>query len=1174
MSNKPPKSDKSIILNKNISLVAVNVGGITSKFRYKILGEYIKKYDIALFGETKLQRIPQTEFPDYDIFSMKQKTRLHGLSLLVKTGLFNYTKKINGTSPCVLWVLFGSSERNLNFIVGSVYIPGYDSKFGDSNDFVLICEDILTLHEKYNCPFILMGDFNARSGNLDSFNHSAIHNSSLPPLAPRFSQDKKVDTYGRNLIKLCKDLNMRIANGTVGSDRGIGNFTCHKKNRSTVNESVVDYCLVSESLLPCISEFYVDTFDRCMSDVHSPICLGVKNVPVVKNDINFSNENGEKILFKSKWNPESKTDYQNSFIENDIGELSDKILAQQLSGNPTKADIENLVTDLTSVIVKPAKKVGLCKKISSKNSRPRKSPNQSWFNSECEKRRKKFFEAKNDLRKAKMQEKKDNCGENVRKSVECEEKMDQEGKEYKKYISMHQKEFTKELHKNLRELHRHHPKEYWNILKKCDGTKKSEPKVSMSEFENHFKNLNQTDNTNNTQTHDFDPGSIDPSTIQEFNLDFTIEEITKNISDLNNNKSEGLDFVKNEYIKNCPPTVVELIVKIFNLILRTGHVPYDWSVGLIVPIFKKKGSPFDPGNYRGITLLSCLGKLFTLSVNIRLTQFATNQGIIGEEQAAFREGYSTMDHAFVLNELINIYLHNNKRLYGCFIDYKKAFDTINRNALWSKVIENGINGKILKVIYNMYETAKSCVKQQSMISGLFACNMGVRQGENLSPLLFAIFLNDFEISLSSKYNGLTSITDLSRILGTDNIEFFINMYLLLYADDTLVMAESPAELQLALDEVDVYCKKWGLSINQTKTEVVIFSRGKVKTQFNFKIGDINLKTQGEYCYLGTIFNFNGKFTKAIEERITPARKAMFGLNAKAVNLLLPPDIHIDLFEKMISPILLYGCEVWGYSNLEPLEVFYRSFIKRVLGIGKSTANCIIYGEVGKYPLAYRVFKRMISFWIKISEGKSSKLSSIMYKLIFKLHINNSYHSPWLMCIKKILCNSGNPYFWYEQELLSPKVFMKNVVALQLEKQYLQEWEFEVNRNRKCITYIIFEDEFAFEPYLSKLNFIDRRALCKFRTGNHTLPVTKSRYVAGGGGVDVICKLCNTNDVCDEFHVLFICKFFEESRKKYLKRNCYTKPSTLKMYTLFNYHNSSHKQTVNLAKFVRNIMSNF
>jgi hypothetical protein len=204
-----------------------------------------------------------------------------------------------------------------------------------------------------------------------------------------------------------------------------------------------------------------------------------------------------------------------------------------------------------------------------------------------------------------------------------------------------------------------------------------------------------------------------------------------------------------------------------------------------------------------------------------------------------------MDHCFVLNELINIYLHKKKRLYCCFIDYQKAFDTIIRSALWGKVISNGINGKILRVIYNMYDNAKSCVKQQSMISGLFACNVGVRQGENLSPLLFAMFLNDFETSLSSKYNGLTTINELSRILGTEDIEFFINMYILLYADDTLVMAESPTELQLALDEVGVYCNNWGLSINQTKTEVVIFSRGRVKTQYNFKIGDINIGTTSQ-----------------------------------------------------------------------------------------------------------------------------------------------------------------------------------------------------------------------------------------------------------------------------------------------------------------------------------------
>ena len=110
--------------------------------------------------------------------------------------------------------------------------------------------------------------------------------------------------------------------------------------------------------------------------------------------------------------------------------------------------------------------------------------------------------------------------------------------------------------------------------------------------------------------------------------------------------------------------------------------------------------------------------------------------------------------------------------------------------------------------------------------------------------------------------------------------------------------------------------------------MVIFSRGKVTTNYHFKFGELDIKTIGSYEYLGVIFNFNGRLTCAISERIAYARKAMFGFNAKAVRLQLPPDIQIDLFEKMIVPICLYGSEIWGYANIEPVEVFYRKFIKR------------------------------------------------------------------------------------------------------------------------------------------------------------------------------------------------------------------------------------------------------
>ena len=231
-----------------------------------------------------------------------------------------------------------------------------------------------------------------------------------------------------------------------------------------------------------------------------------------------------------------------------------------------------------------------------------------------------------------------------------------------------------------------------------------------------------------------------------------MEEIQKQIKKLKYNKACGIDNIINEFLKNCPRDVLEVITKLFNIVLNSAVLPHSWCIGMIKPIYKNKGSPDDTDNYRGITLLSCVAKLFTGCINRRLTDFIEGSGQLGEEQAGFREGYSTLEHAFVLQSLIGLYLHKKKRLYCLFVDYKKAFDLVDRSSLWMKLISHGINGKIISVIYNMYKGAKSCVKQNTKLSSLFECSIGVRQGENLSPLLFAIFLNDFEYFLSRNYN--------------------------------------------------------------------------------------------------------------------------------------------------------------------------------------------------------------------------------------------------------------------------------------------------------------------------------------------------------------------------------------------------------------------------------------
>ena len=126
----------------------------------------------------------------------------------------------------------------------------------------------------------------------------------------------------------------------------------------------------------------------------------------------------------------------------------------------------------------------------------------------------------------------------------------------------------------------------------------------------------------------------------------------------------------------------------------------------------------DPDNYRGITLLSCLGKLFTAVIDSRLTAYLEKAGMLGDEQAGFRAGYSTIDHVFVLHCLIDLYLSQRKRLYCAFVDYKKAFDLVDRASLWSKLISSNINGKIMRVIYNLYDNAKSCVRVKNEKSEL------------------------------------------------------------------------------------------------------------------------------------------------------------------------------------------------------------------------------------------------------------------------------------------------------------------------------------------------------------------------------------------------------------------------------------------------------------------------
>ena len=406
----------------------------------------------------------------------------------------------------------------------------------------------------------------------------------------------------------------------------------------------------------------------------------------------------------------------------------------------------------------------------------------------------------------------------------------------------------------------------------------------------------------------------------ELNIVISEVEIHNAINQLRLGKSGGPDNVLNEFFQYGTDVLMPYLCKLFNTVFDKGYFPEKWTDGFIVPLHKK-GSKAEVENYRGITLLSTFGKLFTRILNNRLNEWAETYHVYIEAQAGFRRQMGTIDNVFVLHGLIKHFINEGKRLYAAFIDFTKAFDYVVRENLWLKLIKVGVRGKILNIIKSMYTSVKSMVKYDNCLSQEFSCYLGVRQGECLSPFLFSIYLNDIEAEfVHSNCKGV----DIS----------VLKIFLMLYADDIVIFAEDQACLQEGLDVLFTYCKKWKLKVNVNKTKIMVFRRGgplrrNVLFVYDGNIIDIVQK----FAYLGIVFSTGGSFAVTFDTLAGQARKAIFQLSKYLYKFTqITPKHHIELFDKLIKPILHYGAEIWGFSNATVLERVQMQFFKNVLGL--------------------------------------------------------------------------------------------------------------------------------------------------------------------------------------------------------------------------------------------------
>ena len=390
-------------------------------------------------------------------------------------------------------------------------------------------------------------------------------------------------------------------------------------------------------------------------------------------------------------------------------------------------------------------------------------------------------------------------------------------------------------------------------------------------------------------------------------------------------------------------------------------------------------------------------------------------------------------------------------MYSVFVYFKSAFDGISRATLWQKLEMYKINGNILNTIKNLYARASSTLCMDNRMSNPFPCSSGLRQGENLSSLLFSLYINDLYEAIASECKGLESMEQL--VESTDNTK---KINLLLYADDVVILCESPTDLQDALNTLLKYCDKNKLTVNIDKTKILVFSKGKVRKLPQFKYGVTNLEVVSEYTYLGVKLRYNGSFNHEIQHRQQQASRTMFSLLRKARKHNMPVDVQLHRFDSTIVPILLYGSEIWGTYNCESIERVQRKFLKIVLGLNRSTPNVMLYGENGRHSLIDSIQLRQVNFWGKLVDNNGiPKISQEIYHLMLNFQQKNHHLSKFITSIMDILNRTGMSHVWQSQGFPNHE-WLKKSLQRRLADHAMQKWTNDLIESSKCTTYCMFK----------------------------------------------------------------------------------------------------------------------
>jgi len=470
----------------------------------------------------------------------------------------------------------------------------------------------------------------------------------------------------------------------------------------------------------------------------------------------------------------------------------------------------------------------------------------------------------------------------------------------------------------------------------------------------------------------------------------TIEEVEEAVKRLKNRKSPGKCQITAEMLKFGGQPLTKFLHTLITAVWNTEDCPQEWRDAVIVTIFKKK-DPTICDNYRGISLLSIPGKVFAMILLNRVS--TAMEATVSEYQAGFRRGRSTTDQVFTLQQILTNSYEFNIPTHTCFIDLKKAYDTVNRTALWRVLQKTTLSHKVLRLLENLHTNTHASVRAYGQLSDPFPVTNGVRQGCVLAPALFNIFLDHIlRVALANSPDGITirytknnpRITINNRVTRSEEFDELIRE--LEYADDMAIICDSAAGLSRLVIRLDQVTQAWGLCISQEKTKILTIDRTANAPTPNITLRGEQLECVDTFKYLGRNFTTTPTLDKEIATRIQSASTAFYKLAAplyrrKEISL----RNKLRVYKATVLPTLLYGSETWAPNrdHTRRLEAFQHRCLRYCLGIRYAThghiSNSSLRQKCRPTPIATLMCTRRLRWLGHIARMPNTRLTK---KILF------------------------------------------------------------------------------------------------------------------------------------------------------------------------------------------------